>query len=364
MSAIDPLFQPLKVGSLDLPNRIVMAPMTRAFTDAGVPKAEVAEYYAARAAGGTGLILSEGVTIARPASKNAVRLPNFYGVAIDRWRTVVEAVHAVGGHFAPQLWHMGAAGPGDMNPMSVDTPSGLELSGEKLHEPMTDAAIADTIAAYASSAGNAVGIGSDAIELHAAHGYLIDQFFWTVTNRRHDRWGGASIAERARFGVEIVKAVRREMPADMPLSLRISQWKTGYYDAMIANTPSELEAWLLPFVDAGVDIFHCSQRRYAEAAFPGSGLNLAGWAKKITGRTTITVGSIGLDGTDFTASLMEGKGAATASLEDLNERLARGEFDLVAVGRAIIANPDWANRIKAGSDAQLRQFTPEMLHSL
>src|SRR5690606_20881087 len=117
------------------------------------------------------------------------------------------------------------------------------------------------------------------------------------------------------------------------------------FAAKLAATPAELEAWLGPLADAGVDVFHCSQRRFWEAEFPGSDLNFAGWAKKLTGRMAITVGSVGLDA-DF-VSMFDGRGASPASLENLIARLEREEFDLVAVGRALLTDASWAAKVRA-----------------
>src|SRR3546814_4898810 len=124
--------------------------------------------------------------------------------------------------------------------------------------------------------------------------------------------------------------------------MRISQWKTGFYDTKLANNPGDLEEWLGPLADGGVDIFDCSQRRFWEPEFEGSDLNFAGWAKKLTGAKTITVGSVGLTG-EFVAAY-GGESSRPASLDDLIRRLERGDFDLVAVGRALLQDPQWADR--------------------
>lgn len=135
------------------------------------------------------------------------------------------------------------------------------------------------IAAFAQAADDAKRIGFDGIELHGAHGYLIDQFFWGKTNRRTDRYGG-DLVDRTRFAVEIVKACRRAVGPDYPIALRFSQWKSSDYTAKLAETPDELARFLAPLANAGVDIFHCSTRRCWESEFIGSDLNLAGWTKK------------------------------------------------------------------------------------
>jgi len=159
--------------------------------------------------------------------------------------------------------------------------------------------------------------------------------------------------------------VRREVGREFPLILRFSQWKQQDFAARLATTPEELQQFLLPLSDAGVDIFHCSTRRFWEPEFAGSDLNLAGWTKKITGKPTITVGSVGLDA-DFIPLPGEAtfREAAPASLDRLLERMERDEFDLVALGRAMIANPDWANRVRRGESSELRPFTKEQLFAL
>ncbi len=147
--------------------------------------------------------------------------------------------------------------------------------------------------------------------------------------------------------------------------LRWSQWKQQDYTARLAVTPHELERFLLPLSEAGVDIFHCSQRRFWEPEFAGSELNLAGWTQQITGKPAITVGSIGLDA-DFTPKPgeMTFREADPASLDTLLERLDNQEFDLVAVGRALLANPAWVNLVKAKRMDELKPFRKENLSEL
>jgi 2,4-dienoyl-CoA reductase-like NADH-dependent reductase (Old Yellow Enzyme family) len=150
------------------------------------------------------------------------------------------------------------------------------------------------------------------------------------------------------------------------LILRVSQWKQQDYQSRLAHTPAELEAWLSPLVAAGVDVLHCSQRRFWDPEFPEvdgeDGLNFAGWAKKVTGAATISVGSVGLDG-EFLASF----GGATSSpvgVERLAERLERDEFDLIAVGRALLGDPQWVSKVRAGDTAAMKSFDPASLAEL
>ncbi len=363
---LDSLFRPFQLKTLKLPNRVVMAPMTRSFSPGGVPTAQVTDYYRRRAEAAVGLIISEGTVVNRPSASNDPNVPRFWGSdALPAWKQVIDAVHAVGGVMAPQLWHVGAARNRRSDwvaPPPVDSPSGLSSPGKKFGEPMTDAAIADTIAAFARAAADARALGFDAIELHGAHGYLIDQFFWDGTNQRTDRYGGASIVQRGQFAAEILRAVRTAVGPDYPVIIRLSQWKQQDFAARLAQTPQEMEAWLRPLADAGADIFHCSQRRFWEPEFEGSDLNFAGWAKKLIGKPTITVGSVGLTG-EFIAAF-GGESSKPASLDELLRRLDRGDFDLVAVGRALINDPQWVQKIRDGRQAELMDFSPAALGTL
>jgi 2,4-dienoyl-CoA reductase-like NADH-dependent reductase (Old Yellow Enzyme family) len=363
--SVESLFRPISIGKLNLPNRIVMAPMTRSFSPGGVPGSDVAAYYRRRAENGVGLIVTEGTLINHPAATGDPNSPNFHGEkALQGWARVVSEVHEAGGRIVPQLWHVGITRRNGSQPhpeaLTIG-PSGLQLNGEKLTEPMTRGEIDYIVEAFAQAAADAKRIGFDGIELHGAHGYLIDQFFWDKTNHRTDEYGGDMI-KRTRFAVEIVKACRRAVGPDFPIILRLSQWKSTEYTAKLATTPELLEQFLAPLVDAGVDIFHCSTRRFWEPEFEGSNLNFAGWVKKLTGKPTITVGSVGLDA-EFTGAF-RGVGAKTADINDLLVRLEQEEFDLVAIGRALLMDPEWAIKIREGRTDELTPFNAEALKKL
>jgi 2,4-dienoyl-CoA reductase-like NADH-dependent reductase (Old Yellow Enzyme family) len=360
------LFAPFRIGGLELPNRVVMAPMTRNQSPGGVPGDDVVGYYRRRAEHGVGLIITEGTVIEHPASASGPRVPSFFGSdALAGWAKVARAVHDAGGRIIPQLWHVGATrkAGGEPNPDALPIgPSGLDLTGNVVNQPLTETAVGKLIDAYANAAADARRLGFDGIELHGAHGYLIDQFFWERTNRRADRYGG-DLVGRTRFAVEVVKACRRQTAPDFPIVLRFSQWKSSDYDAKLARTPEELGRFLAPLLDAGVDVFHCSTRRFWAPEFEGSPLNLAGWARKLSGKPSITVGSVGLDA-DFTSSLREGKPAGVARFDAVLEMLERGEVDLVAVGRALLVDPAWAEKIRQERYHELVPFTPEALKTL
>ncbi|MGI3903339.1 MAG: NADH:flavin oxidoreductase [Janthinobacterium lividum] len=370
MTSTDVLFRPFRIGSMELANRIVMAPMTRSFAPAGIPGPAHAAYYRRRADGGVGLILSEGTVIDRPASRNDPGVPFFHGdAALAGWQGVIDTVHDGGAKMGPQLWHTGALKSflTEWVPDSpVEGPSGLEAPGVERGVAMSDGDIADTIAAFARAASDAKRLGFDTIELHGAHGYLFDQFFWAATNRRTDRYGGATIGERSRFAAEVVAAVRASVGSDFPIILRLSQWKVQDFTVRLAETPDLMADWLMPLVEAGVDVLHCSQRRIWEPEFPNidgeQGLNFAGWAKKLTGAATISVGSVGL--TDDFMGAFGGEGSTAAGLDGLVERMERNEFDLVAVGRALISDPAWVEKVRTGDSAGLEGFDAAALAEL
>lgn len=358
------LFQPFHTKTLSLANRIVMAPMTRSKSPGGVPGPDVAAYYRRRAEGGVGLIVTEGTYIAHPGAGPDPNVPRFYGDApLAGWKRVVDQVHEAGGKIVPQLWHVGLATRAGERPHPYAVgPSGISSAREKLAEPMTQHDIDQVIAGYVESAQAAKRLGFDGLEIHGAHGYLIDQFFWEVTNRRTDRYGG-DLAARTRFATEVIQAIRREAGDDFPIIFRFSQWKLFDYSVKLAHDPAELERFLTRLALAGVDIFHCSQRRFWEPEFEGSSLNLAGWTKKITGKPTITVGSVSLD-QEFMSSFRSSEVASITGIDELIDRLERGEFDLVAIGRSLIVNPSWAALIKRGALQELRPFQRDVLAEL
>jgi 2,4-dienoyl-CoA reductase-like NADH-dependent reductase (Old Yellow Enzyme family) len=368
---VEPLFQPLQVRGLRLTNRIVMAPMTRNFSPAGVPGSDVAAYYRRRAEGGTGLLITEGVGIDHPAALGDAglgesNLPHLYGDdALAGWQRVVKDVHAAGGRIVPQLWHQGVMrdpGTGPNPDVPSLRPSGLWGPGGRAGSldaaylervmaptsPMSESDIQDVIDAYGRSARHARELGFDGVAIHGAHGYLIDTFLWDETNRRTDAWGGDRRA-RSRFAAEVVRAVRREAGEAMPIFFRFSQWKQQDFRARLATTPQELEEVLGPIADAGVDVFDGSARYFDRAEFDGSPLNLSGWAKKLTGKLAMAIGGIGLD-RGFYDSKRDGRAGGSDNIRLLMERFTRGEFDLVAVGRALLSEPRWTVKLRQGDE--------------
>ncbi len=367
VEASSPLFSPITVGPLVLRNRVVMAPMTRERAQAGAPTAEMVEYYSRRARGGVGLILTEGTP---PEASGAFgsTVPRFFGAEREQWRPVVQAVHAEGGRIMPQLWHVGAFDPsliGMSDSVEIErmSPSGLAAPGKAMGRIMSQRDIENTIAAYADAAAAAQAIGFDGIEIHGAHGYLPDQFLWAGTNLRTDKYGGDRVA-RTRFVVDIVGECRRRVGSDFPVVFRFSQWKQLDYNARLADSPAELGSILEPLVNAGVDIFHCSTRRYWEPAFDGEDRSLSAWTRTLTGKPVIAVGSVTLSN-EFKSDMGKVRAEVVPEeIERLETCIARGDFDLIAIGRALIANPDWVQKVQSGRVAELRAFSKEMLDEL
>lgn len=363
-------FQPFSLGGMTLRNRFVMAPMTRSFSPGNVPNEKVIAYYQRRAQNEVGLILSEGTCVGHEGSSGYDNVPYFYGdQALAGWKKVIDAVHAADGKMMPQLWHVGAIRDPDKDKTSdapCYSPSGLIRPGKQRGVAMSVQDIKEVIESFAQGAADAKRLGFDGVEIHGAHGYLLDQFFWEGTNQRDDEYGGDMI-KRTRFVAELVGAVRGRVGADFPICLRWSQWKQQDYNAKLANTPDELDAFLIPLCDAGVDIFHCSTRRFWEPEFDDSDLNLAGWVKKLTGKTTITVGSVGLNGQfidEEKRDMVDQAGADSTRLDELKSRLEAGEFDLVAVGRALLQDPEWVLKVRDGRLDELESYSKSSLMTL
>lgn len=340
-----------------------MAPMSRYLCPDDAPHDDVAAYYRRRAENGVGLIISEATYINHPTAPSYEGVPNFHGPALQGWKKVRQAVHDAGGAMFPQLWHTGSFRQASMPPVRGVPgigPSENLNAFTQASEPsraMTASEIEDIVMAYAQAAADAQDLGFDGVEIHGAHGYLIDEFFWERTNRRTDGYGGDR-RQRTRFAVEIIEEIRRRVGPEFPVSFRFSLWKQQDYKARLAETPAELAEILEPLADAGVSIFHCSTRRVHEPGFSDQGeLTLAGWTRKLTGLPVIAVGSVGLD----RPGLRE---ARPSPLSAVAGPLERGEFDLLAVGRALLADPEWALKVKTGRIGSCRPYSKDLLDSL
>lgn len=351
--AISPgLFEPLKIKSLTLPNRFVMPPMQRGWSKDNVPDRALADYYVARARGGTGLIIGESSAIDHPSATGQSAAVTLHGKAVPAWAHIVGTVKAAGGNMLLQLWHEGAMRTRGTNGPAPDAPT-LSPSGlvwqDRANGDVASAEDLDAILdAYVRAALTAQSIGADGVELHGAHGFLLDQFCWHETNARSDEMGGDALDARLAFPLKVVRAVRQAVGQDFLIGWRFSQWKEVDFGARIFETPSQLQETLAKLTGAGVDLLHASTRRFYMPEWPGNDMSLAGWASACTNAPVITVGSVGVRDKMFDVPGEPDELDPLASLSELSRRFDRGDFALVAVGRALIGDPDWVNKVRDG----------------
>ena len=329
----DTVFTPIKLGNLQLKNRVVMAPMTRSRAIGNLPNAMVEEYYRLRA--DAGLIISEGISPS-PNGLGYARIPGMFNdVQAQGWKRVTDGVHQAGGKIFAQLMHSGRishplnmpAGSRMVAPSAIAAPGQMwtDASGMQAHPApaeMSEADIAQAIAEYATASKLAVHAGFDGVELHGANGYLIDQFLNTASNQRSDRWGG-SVENRIRFAVEVAKASVAAIGAER-VGIRISpygvfngQQPDADMDALYLLLVDELNKLGLVFVhivdhsSMGAPEVSPELKAKIRAAFKGSYI------------------------------LSGGYDAARANA-DLDAK--RG--DLVAFGRPFISNPDLVSKLQ------------------
>ncbi len=384
MAGPNALFEPTRIGSLTLPNRVVMAPMTRSFCGSrGLPSPEVARYYAARAAAGTGLIFTEATVVDMGPARGYLGVPGLCDDAQEAaWKRVVEAVHAAGGRIMVQLWHCGrlshpraTAGAQPVAPSAVaaggpyiDVADPSTFDGHLSYvEPkaMTQADIDAVIGAFAAAAARARRIGFDGVLFHGASGYLIQQFFNADSNRRDDAYNGDTAA-RARFACEIVSAARAGTGADYPLLMGLSQFSVSDYGWVTWSAPADLAVTVNCLKAAGVDGFHVAAHRINNPGFAAeadpAGHGLAWHVRQASGLPVSAAG-----GVTYSATIGESLMGADCHIADPAEAarmLINGDADLIAVGRAMLANPDWTTKVRAGRWNELLPFRRETLATL
>ncbi len=331
------LFEKTQLGALPLANRVIMAPMTRSrATSEHVPNALMATYYTQRA--GAGLIITEG-TSPSPNGLGYARIPGVYSAEqITGWQKINTAVHAAGGRTFVQLMHTGRVShPANMpTGARVLAPSAVRLSGEiwtdtqgmqpyPVPEAMTESDIATAIEEYATAAKNAIAAGFDGVELHAANGYLIDQFLNTASNQRTDQWGG-SVENRICFAVTVARAAAAAIGAER-IGMRISPY--GVFNDMTPDAGMEAmyEQLILALNDIGLAYIH------------------------IVDHSSMGAPEISPALKSRIRSLFKGKYILSGGYADLaraNADLAANRGDLVAFGRAFISNPDLVSKLQAG----------------
>jgi 2,4-dienoyl-CoA reductase-like NADH-dependent reductase (Old Yellow Enzyme family) len=363
---LDVLFAPLQIRNLTLRNRFVMPGMQRGFMDDGAPTPRMVEYMRRCAAGGPGLIISESTSPDHPSAYWQPVMGRMETATLDAWQEVVDAVHAGGAGFLLQLWHPGAMRKvAEGHPLAsypALSPSGLIQGGRPNGRAMTRQDLQELKLAYVEAARHAQTLGFDGVEVHSAHGYLLDQFLWAETNRREDEYGGPSLAQRARYSAEIAAAIRDAVGQSFVISYRFSQFKEVDYGACVASDPQELQSMLQLLRAAGVDLFNVSSRRFHKPEWPESlhsSYTIAEWVKSMTDAPVMTCGSVGVN-VEMFANLFDDEEPSQLCVErDLDflaERVTRGTLDLVGVGRMHIANNDFVNKVRAGRFEDLVLF--------
>ena len=330
-------FTPVTVGALELPNRIVMAPLTRSRSDmAGRVPTYAADYYSQRA--DAALIITEATNISPQAVGYALTPGIWSEDQVEAWRPVVDAVHERGGHFFLQLWHTGRISHPDLHggdlPVapSAIRPEGQAFTADGLKDHVEPRAletdeIPQIVEDYRRAAQNAKAAGFDGVEVHSANNYLLEQFLRDSTNHRSDRYGG-SAENRMRFPLEVVAAVIDVWGADR-VGIRLSP---------ATNQPG------------GADPDSDVMGTYGAYLDRLSEMGLA-YTHVIEGVTQTT--RDGGESIDFAALRQRAPGAYITnnelSVESAEEILENGRADLVSFGRAYIANPDLVERIRVGA---------------
>lgn len=334
------LFEPLNLGPLHLANRLAVAPMTRVSASAdGLATARMAKYYAEFAAGGFGLVITEGIYTDDAHAQGYLFQPGLANDAQrDAWRHVVENVHAAGGRIVAQLMHAGAISQGNPHRASTVGPSVVQPKGQqmtfyrgegayRLPEALTQEGIDGIVAGFAAAAVRAKEAGFDGVEIHGANGYLLDQFFTDYTNRREDAYGGA-LAQRLRLALEVIHAVRQAVGPRFAVGYRVSQGKVNDFTHKWAGGEEDAAETFRTLSAAPIDFLHTTEFEAWQPAF-GAGPSLAALARRHGSVPVIANGALHVS-------------AAASGM------LARGEADLVALGRGALTHANWPQRVRAG----------------
>jgi 2,4-dienoyl-CoA reductase-like NADH-dependent reductase (Old Yellow Enzyme family) len=356
------LFEPLTIKNITLDNRFVLPGMQRGCGIGGAPSAHTAATYRRYVEGGCPLIFTESTAVAHPSASRQKFCMHINEETKEAWRHCANEVKAAGGHLFVQLWHEGGhreeRAPGQDWDGPTISPSGLVAPGRGHGKPATIEQLREVRDAFIASALIAKDVGASGVEVHGAHGYFLDQVLWSATNIRDDEYGGPELKNRMRLPLEIVSGIRAAVGPDYPISFRFSQFKEVDFEARICETPDDLRTFIEALRAAGVDIFSVSTRRFHEPAWPGSPLSLAGWVKSFTDAPVIAVGSVGID-REFMATLFnegEAKIDIVSGLTELVRRFEGGEFDLIAIGRSQLGDPDWVSKVRDQRFSDIRHF--------
>lgn len=346
-----PAFAKLRLGSLQLENRVAVAPMSRvSAAPDGRPTQRMSSYYAEFASGGFGLVITEGTFPDFAFGRGYAGQPGLASSAhVDGWREVTDAVHAHRTPIIAQLMHAGAlsqilrrtAGPSAVLPKGEKMPEYGGTGPYPVPKEMTQADIEAVISGFAEAAANARAAGFDGAEIHAANGYLLDQFITSYTNLRTDDYGGGP-EERVRLSCEVAAAIRAAAGEDFVLGIRLSQTKVNDLDYRWARR-EEGEAIFAAVSASGIDYLHIASegRDWHETAQIAPGLTLTQLAREVSGLPVIANGGM-------------------HDPAQAGEILAQGQADLISLARGALANPDWVRRVRDGVSPL--DFDSAMLH--
>jgi 2,4-dienoyl-CoA reductase-like NADH-dependent reductase (Old Yellow Enzyme family) len=347
------LFAPITLHGHAVKNRLSVAPMTRiTATLDGRATETMARYYERFAKGGFGTVITEGIYTDKAFAQGYIQQPGMTDEAqANAWKLIVNGIKSHGAFAIAQLMHAGAISQGNRFRDTTVGPSPVQPKGEQmafyygkggyaLPDAMTDEQIADAIAGIALSAGRALALaGFDAIEIHGANGYLLDQFLTDYTNTRTDRWGGGT-ANRARVILETFKAVRAKVGAKAPVGVRLSQGKVNDYHHKWSDAERDAEIIFGSLADAGADFIHVTEFEAWQPAFTAGGPSLMNLAKRYAPNAVIF---------------------ANGGLHNIEQAVASLEHgaDVVTIARGALANPDLPKRLL--QRRALNEFDPTVL---
>jgi 2,4-dienoyl-CoA reductase-like NADH-dependent reductase (Old Yellow Enzyme family) len=347
------LFAPIVINGHTVKNRLSVAPMTRiTATRDGRATETMTRYYERFARGGFGTVITEGIYTDQAFSQGYVDQPGMTDEAqANAWKPIVSGIKAHGALAIAQMMHAGAISQGNRFRDGTVGPSAIQPKGKQmtfyhgkdryvLPAAITEEQIANAISGFAGSAARAIEVaGFDAVEIHGANGYLLDQFLTEYANSRTDRWGGAT-ENRVRLIVETFKAVRAKIGAKVPVGVRISQGKVNDYDHKWAGAERDAEIIFGSLADAGADFIHVTGYEAWQPAFAEGGPSLMHLAKRHAPRAAI-----------FANGSLHNIEQAVAALDD--------GADIVTIGRGALANPDLPKRLSGRGT--LNDFDPTIL---
>ncbi len=344
------LFSNILINGVELKNRIALAPMTRTSAEEnGVPSQKMLSYYNRYAKGGFSLLISEGTYPDEVYSQGYLNQPGIANLEhIKGWRSITDAVHQEGAKMFCQIMHAGALSQGNIYSDKTKAPSIVAPQGEQLGfyggegayptpEEMSKDEIEQAKQGFVKAAVNAREAGFDGVEIHGANGYLLDQFLTDYTNTRADEYGG-STENRVRLLVEVCTAVREKVGKDFPVGIRISQAKVNDYTHKWKDGEKDAEIIFSLLGKSGIDFIHVTEFQADAPAFEEKGISLASLAKKWGNLPVLTNGNINTPG-------------------KAEEVITNNKFDLIAVGKAALANKEWP--LKAMHGEEMDDFDPE-----